>query len=113
ESRHELTRAIFHGKKGEIRKRYVQEQENQLSALGLVTNMVVLWNTRYMQLAIEHLQKQEVKITPEQIARLSPLIHGNINMLGQYNFELDSSIIQGMLRPLRYLDSIDEWLGLA
>lgn len=113
ESRHELARAIFHGKKGEIRKRYVQGQENQLSALGLVTNMVVLWNTRYMQLAIEHLQKQGVKITPEQIARLSPLIHGNINMLGQYNFELDSSIIQGMLRPLRKLDPIDEWLGLA
>ena len=106
-------RAIFHGKKGEIRKRYVQGQENQLSSLGLVTNMVVLWNTKYMQLAIEHLQKQGVKITPEQIARLSPLIHEHINMLGRYNFDLDSSIIQGLLRPLRDLDPIDEWLGLA
>ncbi len=113
ESRHELARAIFHGKKGEIRKRYVQGQENQLSSLGLVTNMVVLWNTKYMQLAIEHLQKQGMKIMPEQIARLSPLIHGHINMLGRYNFDLDSSIIQGLLRPLRDLDPIDEWLGLA
>ncbi|MFK7983978.1 MAG: Tn3 family transposase [Saprospiraceae bacterium] len=113
ESRHELARAIFHGKKGEIRKRYVQGQENQLSALGLVTNMVVLWNTKYMQLAIEHLQKQGMKITPDQIARLSPLIHEHVNMLGQYNFDLDSSILQGLLRPLRDPDPIDEWLGLA
>jgi len=34
-------------------------------------------------------------------------------MLGQYNFDLDSSIIQGLLRPLRDLDPINEWLGLA
>lgn len=61
-----------------------------------------------MQLAIEHLQKQGMKITPEQIARLSPLIHDHINMLGRYNFELDSSIFQGLFRPLRQGDSIDE-----
>lgn len=113
ESRHELARAIFHGKKGELRKRYVQGQENQLSALGLVTNMVVLWNTKYMQLIIDHLQKQGMKITPEQIVRLSPLIHEHINMLGRYSFELDTSIIQGNLRPLRELVPINEWLGLA
>ncbi len=78
ESRHELARAIFHGKKGELRKRYVQGQENQLSALGLVTNMVVLWNTKYIQLTIDYLQKQGMKITPAQVARLSPLIHEHI-----------------------------------
>ena len=113
ESRHELARAIFHGKKGEIRKRYVQGQENQLSALGLVTNMVVLWNTRYIQSIIEDLQKQGMKITPEQITRLSPLIHQHINMLGRYSFELDSAIVEGNLRPLRELLPIDEWLGWA
>jgi len=54
-----------------------------------------------------------MNITPAHIARLSPLIHEHINMLGRYNFELDTSIIQGNLRPLRELLPIDEWLGLA
>ncbi len=51
ESRHAVARAICHGQKGEIRKRYTDGQEDQLGALGLVTNAVVLWNTIYMQAA--------------------------------------------------------------
>lgn len=113
ESRHDLARAIFHGKKGQIRKRYKEGQENQLSALGLVMNMVILWNTRYMQLAIEHLQKEGLQINPEDLARLSPLGHKHINMLGRYNFDLDAFIAQGNLRPLRELDLLNEMLGFA
>ncbi|MEZ5045235.1 MAG: Tn3 family transposase [Saprospiraceae bacterium] len=112
ESRHSLARAIFHGQKGQIRKRYRQGQENQLEALGLVVNMAVLWNTRYMQLAIEQLQKEGLQISPQEIARLSPLISEHINMLGRYSFDLDSTLILGNLRPLRVLDQMDESLGL-
>ncbi len=32
-------------KRGEIHKRYREGQEDQLGALGLVTNAVILWNT--------------------------------------------------------------------
>ncbi|EFW9005848.1 Tn3 family transposase, partial [Shigella sonnei] len=56
ESRHAVARAICHGQKGEIRKRYTDGQEDQLGALGLVTNAVVLWNTIYMQAALDHLR---------------------------------------------------------
>ncbi len=35
ESRHAVARAICHGQKGEIRKRYTDGQEDQLGALGL------------------------------------------------------------------------------
>ncbi|EMD4633278.1 Tn3 family transposase, partial [Salmonella enterica] len=38
-------RAICYGQKGETRKRYTDSQEEQLGALGLVTNAVVLWMT--------------------------------------------------------------------
>jgi Tn3 transposase DDE domain len=48
ESRHQLARRIFHGQRGELRQRYREGQEDQLGALGLVLNAVVLWNTRYM-----------------------------------------------------------------
>lgn len=44
EDRHRLARAVFHGQRGELRQRYRQGQEDQLGALGLVVNVLVLWN---------------------------------------------------------------------
>jgi TnpA family transposase len=44
EGRHSLARAVFHGRKGELRQAYRDGQEDQLSALGLVVNAIVLWN---------------------------------------------------------------------
>ena len=34
EDRHKLARAVFHGRRGELRQRYREGQEDQLSALG-------------------------------------------------------------------------------
>ena len=41
-SRHSLTCAVFHGKRGELRQRYREGQDDQLGALGLVVNIIVL-----------------------------------------------------------------------
>ena len=100
EGRHSVARAICHGQRGEIRKRYREGQEDQLGALGLVTNAVVLWNTIYMQEALNHLQQQSIEIREEDEARLSPLGHRHINVLGHYSFTLAEQIINGQLRPL-------------
>ena len=102
ESRHTLARATFHGKRGEVRKKYRQGQEEQLGALGLVTNVLVLWNTLYMDATLEHLRSQGVGVNPEDVARLSPLENRNINFLGHYSFSLTEPIARGELRPLRY-----------
>jgi TnpA family transposase len=53
---HGVARHLFHGQRGELRQRYRQGQEDQLGALGLVVNMVVLWNTWYLQDALEEYQ---------------------------------------------------------
>src|ERR1700678_3747892 len=45
EGRHQLARVVFHGKRGELRQRYREGQEDQLGSLGLVVNVIVLWNT--------------------------------------------------------------------
>ncbi|EHN94247.1 transposase [Escherichia coli E101] len=84
EGRHAVARAICYGQRGEIRKRYREGQEDQLGALGLVTNAVVLWNTLYMQEALSWMRRNGEEIIDEDIARLSPLMHGHINMLGHY-----------------------------
>ena len=100
EARHAVARAIYHGQRGEIRKRYREGQEDQLGALGLVTNAIVLWNTIYMEAAFECLRRQGVEFREEDAARLSPLPHKHINMLGHYSFALSKFIRPGNLRPL-------------
>ncbi|MBV8265443.1 MAG: Tn3 family transposase [Planctomycetaceae bacterium] len=100
ESRHGVARAIFHGQRGEVRQRYREGQEDQLGALGLVVNVVVLWNTLYMDAALAHLRHRGVETKPEDVARLSPLGHENINFLGRYSFALAESVARGELRPL-------------
>jgi len=100
ESRHGVARAIFHGQRGEVRQRYREGQEDQLGALGLVVNVVVLWNTLYMDAALAHLRLKGVETKPEDVARLSPLGHENINFLGRYSFALSESVARGELRPL-------------
>ncbi len=100
EGRHGVARAISYGQRGEIRKRYREGQEDQLGALGLVTNALVLWNTIYMQASLDHLRQQSVEIQEEDEARLSPLVHKHVNMLGHYSFFLEENVMKGVLRPL-------------
>ena len=101
EGRHSLGRAVFHGKRGELRQRYREGQEDQLGALGLVVNMIVLWNTIYIEAALEQLQKEGFPIRDDDAARLSPLIHDHINLLGRYSFAMPDIVARGGLRPLR------------
>jgi len=80
EGRHSLGRAVFHGKRGELRQRYREGQEDQLGALGLVLNVIVLWNTIYMDAALTQLRAEGYSVRDEDVARLSPLIHEHINI---------------------------------
>lgn len=101
EGRHSLARAVCYGQKGEIRQRYREGQEDQLNSLGLVVNVLVLWNTFYMNAALQHLQAQGLATNPDDVARLSPLVHAHINVLGRYQFDVSEAIQQGGSHPLR------------
>lgn len=101
ESRHSLARNVFHGKRGELRQRYREGQEDQLGTLGLVVNVIILWNTIYMGAVLNQLEQEGYKIKEDDMARLSPLTHDHINMLGRYSFAVSESIRKGELRPLR------------
>jgi TnpA family transposase len=105
ESRHKLARDICHGKRGQIMQAYRTGQEDQLGALGLVLNAAVLWTTRYLDAAVEELralpaEEREHDVLDEDVARVSPLKHANLNVLGRYSFR-SSTPVDGGLRPLR------------
>uniref|UniRef100_UPI0035C95697 Tn3 family transposase n=1 Tax=uncultured Nostoc sp. TaxID=340711 RepID=UPI0035C95697 len=72
-----------------------------LGAMGLVVNVIVLWNTYYMDAAIDKLRSLDQQVLPEDIVRLSPLGRKHINMLGWYYFSLAETVERGELRPLR------------
>ena len=110
EGRHSLSRAVFHGQRGEVRQRYREGQEDQLSALGLVVNIIVLWNTIYMDAALHRLAKEGYFLRPGDIDRLSPLRWEHINLVGRYTFSVPESIARGELRALRNPDQTEEAL---
>ncbi len=75
-----------------------------LGALGLVLNAIVLWTTKYIDAAVEALRAEGHEIRDEDIARLSPLKHRNLNLLGRYSFTA-STPAASALRPLRDPDT--------
>ena len=101
EGRHSLARKVFHGERGELRQKYREGQEDQLGTLGLVLNIIILWNTIYIDAILTDLRKEGFCVLDEDVARLSPLIYKHINMLGRYFFIISEAISKGELRPLR------------
>src|SRR5712692_10386222 len=101
ERRHGLARRVFQGRRGELHQAYRAGQEDQLGALGLVLNAIVSWNTRYMGLALDELRATGMLIRPEDVERLSPLVHHHIHLDGRYSFSLPEPLAHGQMRPLR------------
>ena len=106
EGRHALARKIFHGRSGQLYQRYQDGMEDQLGALGLVLNAVVLFNTRYMDTAVNQLRADGFDVRDEDVARLSPFVRQHINMLGRYSFKLPD--LPGGMRPLRNPHAAEE-----
>ena len=106
EGRRALARDIFHGHRGQLRQRYREGQEDQLGALGLVVNAIVLWNTRYIDAALSELRREGLQVAAADVKRLSPLGHEHVNFLGRYQFSMPE-LSPNQLRPLRDPNSQD------
>jgi TnpA family transposase len=106
ESRHSLARTIYYGRRGEIYQKYREGQEDQLTALGLVTNAIIVWNTIYIQSALDYLRSQGEIINEEDESKLSPLTQGHINFLGHFSFLLSEIVESGFLRPLSLVEDV-------
>jgi TnpA family transposase len=99
ESRHALGRRMFFGNKGELRQPYQDGMEDQLGALGLGLNCVILWNSWYIDAAVKALEAGGMTLSADIRSRLSPLVFKHINFNGFYPFVRPG--LGGTLRPLR------------
>ena len=73
--------------------------EDQLGALGLVLNCIVLWNTVYINAALEQLRAAGYPVLDEDVVRLHPFMRRHIAVQGDYSFLLPA--LDGRLRELR------------
>lgn len=92
---------MFFANSGEIRRRDTSDQALQGESLAHITNAIVCWNTVYIDAAVEYLRDTGRQITDDQIRRLSPAGHEDINRYGRYNFHTPNPPDRGELRPLR------------
>lgn len=79
-----------------------------MSALGLIVNAIVVWNTRYIEVAIDSLRETGHDIPNADIQRLSPLGYEHINIMGRYSFNISKEVENGSLRPLMTLDDKED-----
>jgi hypothetical protein len=71
-----------------------------------VLNAVTLFNTRYLNAALDQLRAQGHPVLDADVARLSPLIRKHLNVHGRYSFLLPE--LPGDLRPLRDPNTVDD-----
>jgi TnpA family transposase len=97
---HALRAYLHSANRGRIRKRYPEDHINQANCLNLITNAVSVWNTVYMQAAINLLKEQGLEISEEELAHLSPARFEHINIHGKYSFDISVPLNKAGLRPL-------------
>ena len=69
--------------------------------LNLVIAAIVLWNTVYLEKAVDYLQEQGIDIPVYYLQHLSPLGWEHINLTGDYVWNLKQATSFDKLRPLR------------
>ncbi len=99
EGRHDLARHVFHGRQGQLYQAYRVGMEDQLGVLGLVLNCITLWNTFYLNAALDQLDADEYPIRDADKARLSAYQRKHIEVHGHYSFHLPE--LPDGHRPLR------------
>ena len=100
EARNALARAVFFNRLGEMRDRSYEDQMYRASGLNVLCAAIALWNTVYVERAVEELRNCGHDITDEHLKHLSPLGWEHIALTGVYRWDLHSPST-GQLRPLR------------
>ena len=101
ESVHSLRNYLVIARQRELRKRYQEGLENQASCLALVTNAVIVWNTVYIEAALDYIEQLGYPIEEGDRAYFSPARCEHINPHGRYNFDIATNQNRKGLRPLR------------
>ena len=101
EARNALARAIFFCQLGELRDRTFENQAYRASGLNLIVAAVILWNTRYLELAAA-----DLGVGSDTMRHVAPLGWEHLSLTGDYAWDADAQTAPGELRPLRIKPSL-------
>jgi hypothetical protein len=95
---------VFLNRLGEIRDRSFENQRYRASGLNLVVAAIVLWNTVYLERAVQTLREAGISVDDKLLPHLSPLGWEHINLTGDYIWKQNKRLEKGQFRPLRTRD---------
>ena len=79
ENLHALKRSLAYANEGALRRRYHEQQAEQMWCLTIATNAVVTWTTEYNGLAVTALRRTGLDIDDAVLAHIWPAHHENIH----------------------------------
>ncbi len=103
EAKNALARTVFLNRLGELRDRSFENQRYRASGLNLVVAAIILWNTVYLERAIQALRDRGNAIDEQLLPHLSPLGWEHITLTGDYLWRQHTQREQGTFRALRLL----------
>ena len=101
EAKNALARAVFFNRVGELRDRRFENQRYRASGLNLIVAAIVLWNTSYLERAVQSLQAHGQIVDDTLLTHLSPLGWEHINLTGDYAWRQSKQVERGKFRSLR------------
>lgn len=96
-----MARVVYFNRFGEVKERSFENQRYKASGLYLVTAAIILWNTVYIEKAVQHLKGQDEEINEALLQYLSPLGWEHIHLTGDYVWEDRIKLKKEKFRSLR------------
>lgn len=88
EARHALAKRLFFGNHGMFRTGDIEQLTSKASALSVLCNAVVYWNTVRMQQILTQLRAEQV-VDDAWLRFLTPLAHAHVVVNGVYRFDVE------------------------
>ena len=100
EAKNTLARAVCFNRLGEIQDRTYEQQRHRASGLNLVVASIILWNTVYIERAVNEMRLQGYFIDESLLKHIAPIHWGHINLTGDYDWKPHKRIEKGGFRKL-------------
>jgi Tn3 transposase DDE domain len=86
EAKNTLAKAVCFNRLGEIRDRTYELQRHRASGLNLVVAAIILWNTVYLDRAVDSLRGHGRAIDERLLKHVAPVHWNHINLTGDYTW---------------------------
>ena len=89
-----MRRSLAYAGEGALRRRYHEQQTEQMWCLALATNAIVCWSTEYHGLGVAALRRTGCQVDDEVLAYIWPTHHENVHFYGTHSVDIDGELAQ-------------------